>query len=190
MHPYIPHLLIDIGSAHRLPKETDDFGSYQSFEEEIEEIEHWLMAEELPHTFGYYCGLEASAFPPPNQLSNKDMMTVCKAFDQMLFSWNMSIDLPKKLPARLKYSFRVATLNEKTAIVNSGILHFDYCTGSAPDCVFKQYCPCLKIWNSPVVDYSKWNKVSPEEMPDNKPDDNTTTKPFYDLDDPLSDLPF
>ena len=187
MHPYIPRLLADIAAAHR-PKtnKPDEAPTAQTFEEEMEEIENWMAGEEAPHTFGYWCGLEASQFPPPEQLSNKDMVTVCKAFDRMMYSWNLSIDLPKKLPNRLKYSFRVDTLNKKTAIVNSGFAGFDYCTGYALDCVFKQYCPCLKIWNSPVKDYSKRSHESPNETPKNKPDD----KRFYDPDDPLNDLPF
>jgi len=41
----------------------------------------------------------------------------------------------------------VDTLNQKTSIVNSGTVGFDYCSGHDPDCVFKEYCPCIKIWN-------------------------------------------
>lgn len=26
-------------------------------------------------------------------------------------------------------------------------MRFDFCTGYSPDCVFKEHCPCLKIWN-------------------------------------------
>jgi len=181
MHPYIPHLLADIAAAHRLQTEIlPAVSSRQAFEEEMEEIERWIAGEEAPHTFGYWCGLEASGFPPPEQLSNQDMLTVCKAFDYMLYSWNLSIDLPEKLPDYLQYRFRVNTLNEKTAIVNSGMMHFDYCTGYAPDCVFKAYCPYLEIWNNPVDD----------DMADMPPDELPNDNRKIDKDDSDFDLPF
>ncbi len=38
----------------------------------------------------------------------------------------------------------------ETNIVNSGSMSFDFCSGYAPDCEFKEYCPCLEIWNEPL----------------------------------------
>ena len=64
-----------------------------------------------------------------------------------MFSWNLDADFPKTLPPALYYNFLINTLNEKTTIPNSGFMTFDYCSGYAPDCVFKEYCPCLKFWN-------------------------------------------
>lgn len=153
MHPYLPHLLSDILAANRteIPKVTVE---KISFEEEMEDIERWLEQEErwleqeeAEHTFGYYCGLEAFSFPPANQLTKKEMKLVIKAFLHMMFTWNSGIEMPENFPIALKYSFLVNTLNEKTAIVNSGFMTFDYCSGYAPDCVFKEYCSCLKYYN-------------------------------------------
>ena len=166
MHPYLPHLLSDIEMAHRteIPKEPE---RKISFEEEMEEIEKWLEGDEPDHTFGYYCGLDADNFPPQEQLTKKDMKEVCKAFRHMMFTWNLDIELPKNFPTALQYSFLIKTLHEKTGIVNSGFVSFDYCTGNAPDCVFKEYCMCLKYYND----------FSAEDM------DNTTS-------DDSDDLPF
>jgi hypothetical protein len=145
MHPYIPHLLADITAAHRteLPHPKNP----KTIEEELEEIERWVEGEEPRHTFGYYCGLNAEEFPPAAQLTKKEMKLVCKAFRQMMFTWNLSIDLPDRLPLPIAYKMMVATLSSKTEIVNSGFMSFDFCTGYAPDCVFKEYCTCLKYWN-------------------------------------------
>jgi len=66
----------------------------------------------------------------------------------MMFTWNHHADFPKSLPAEITYSMLVNTLNEKTFIPKDGFVGFDYCTGYAPDCIFKEYCPCLKFWNS------------------------------------------
>ncbi len=149
MHPYLPHLLNDITSAHRqeIPAEQKQ---PKTFEEEMEEIEKWVEGEEPAHTFGYYCGLDAINFPPPKQLTDAEMKLVITAFGQMMFSWNLDIDLPESLPLAIVYTMTIDTLNTKTEIANSGMMSFDFCTGYAPGCVFKEYCPCLEIWNTPI----------------------------------------
>lgn len=141
MHPYIPHLLEDIAKAYRRnPLEV--FSNSQTLEEHFEEIENWI-ANEPQNTFGDYCGLKVEDFPPADQLLEDDMVTVCKAFEKMMRSWNLDIDLPDKLPIAIAYSMTVETLNEKTAIVNHGFMTFDYCSGSPDGCAFKEYCPCI-----------------------------------------------
>lgn len=145
MHPYIPYLLEDIAAAHQ--PEIQHELSPKTFEEEMEEVEKWIAGEEPPHTFGYYCGLKQEQFPPPEQLSGEDMKLVCDAFQKMMFTYNLGIDLPENLPVAFAYKITVDTLNEKTDIPTIGMSHFDYCSGYAPDCIFKEYCPCLEFWN-------------------------------------------
>jgi hypothetical protein len=147
MHPYLPHLLSDITAACRTEIPLVEKRPI-SFEEEMEEIERWVEGEDPPHTFGYYCGLETIDFPPAEQLTNKEMKQINTAFGQMMFSWNLGIDLPDTLPVPMAYKMTVDTLDMKTGIVNSGMVSFDFCSGYAPDCVFKEHCPCLAIWNA------------------------------------------
>lgn len=139
-------VITDIAAAHRGEIHAEQ-KSPMSFEEEMEEIEKWVEGEEPVHTFGYYCGLEAINFPPPKQLTDEEMKQVITAFGQMMFSWKKVIDLPESLPLAIAYTMTIDTLNTKTEIVNSGMMSFDFCTGYAPDCIFKEYCPCLEIWN-------------------------------------------
>jgi hypothetical protein len=148
MHPYLPHLLSDIAAATRAEQPLH-FEAPQSFEEEMEEVERWVEGEEPAHTFGYWCGLQVEQFPPAHQFTKSEQLLVCTAFDKLLSSWNLDISLPDNLPPEIRYAFMVNTLNEKTEIPRSGFMGFDFCTGYAPDCVFKEYCPCLKIWNKP-----------------------------------------
>ena len=145
MHPYIPHLLDDITAAYRAEIPEESSHTDVTFEEKIDEVEKLLQGEVPTHTFGYYCGLEAVNFPPPHQLTGDELKTVIKAFGHMMSSWNLDISLPEKLPLPIAYSMTVDTLDKKIPILNSGIMCFDYCTGYAPDCIFKEYCPCLKI---------------------------------------------
>ncbi|MFT3949937.1 MAG: hypothetical protein QM763_23430 [Agriterribacter sp.] len=148
MHRYLPYLLTDIAAAHRT--ETPEEILPQTLEEHFEEIERWVSGEEPEHSFGYYCGLDPENFPPAEQFTDEDMILVRKAFEKMMFTWDHGIYLPEKLPAAFAYTMIVDSLNRKTNIVNSGQVHFDFCTGYAPDCVFKEYCPCLEFWNDPA----------------------------------------
>ncbi|MEP6513854.1 MAG: hypothetical protein ABJA79_08290 [Parafilimonas sp.] len=146
MHPYIPHLLSDIAGAHCADMPEPMYP--KTIQEEFDEIERWVESEEPPHTFGCYCGLNNEQFPPAEQLTKKEIKIICKAFRQMMFSWNLGADLPKKLPAELYYSFLINTLNMKTNIVSSGFMTFEFCCSYPPDCPFKEHCMCLKFWNT------------------------------------------
>lgn len=124
-----------------------------------------MEGKEPDHSFGYYCGLNAINFPPPEQLNDAEIKEVLKAFGKMMFTWNLDISLPELLPLPIAYTMTVNTLNTKTDIVNSGMMGFDFCTGYAPDCIFKEYCPCLEIWNEEDTDDMDDIDSSSNELP-------------------------
>lgn len=148
MHPYLPHLLRDIAAAHRteLPEPVRP----KTFEEEMEEVERWLEGEEPLYNFGYYCGLQVEQFPPPEQLTNDEINLICKAFRQMMLTWNLCADLPEKLPLSRFYTLLISTLNLKTDIVCSGFMTFEFCQYYPPDCILKEYCTCREDLDTDV----------------------------------------
>jgi hypothetical protein len=109
------------------------------------EVERFV-SEDPSATFGDYCGLRASDFPPAEQLSEQDMQWVIDAFKIMSYTWNLDFSFPDTLPTPLYYTFMVETLDEETWIVNTGFFSFDYCTGNKEGCKFEAYCSCLKYW--------------------------------------------
>jgi hypothetical protein len=146
MHPYIPHLLSDIREAQRRNVLHVEEEAPPTIDEHLEAVERWIAGEEPEHTFGYYCGLERINFPHAEQLSDHDLIQVCHALQDLLSSWHAGIDLPEALPLPMKYQFMVGTLDEGFTVMNSGQVTFDYCSGYAPECSFKEYCPCLEFW--------------------------------------------
>ena len=144
-HPYIPFLLEDIKAAHR-SSAVAKLNEPKTIEKKLEKSERFV-SDEREHTLSYYCGLKPEDFPPVEQLSDRDMQKVCEAFNTMMDTWNLSVDLPENLPPSLAYQLTIGLLSKETFIPNCGTLHIDFCTGYAPDCELKQYCPCLKIWN-------------------------------------------
>ncbi len=150
MHPYIPHLIADIQTAHR--RKPGDENLPSSMEKNLEEIEAWVSGDMPEHTFGYHCGLKFENFPPPEQLTEKEMKLIRKEFEKMIDTWNVAIHLPEKLPVEFAYKLMVNILEREITIFNSGCMNIDFCTGYAPDCDLQEYCPCLEIWNTPIVD--------------------------------------
>lgn len=157
MHPYFKHLLEDISEAHCAePAAKNSYN--ESLEKHLDDVERWVAGDLNEHTFGYYCGLKPEDFPPAEQLTNEEITIINKAFVRMLSTYNHDICLPEKLPAKTAYPILVNTLNEKTFVPRDGMVSFDYCSGYPPDCIFKEHCSCLAIWNSlPESDTDMFN---------------------------------
>lgn len=146
MHPYIKHLLHDISNAKRCEGVNYNHSSPNSFVEEMQEIEKYISGEgEQP--LSYFTGLKKEHFPPREQLSENDMNIVLIAFDEMLETWNAFIDFPDNMPYSDRYNFlRNRILEEGFTPVKSGYIHFDFCTGYAPECAWGKYCYCRDAW--------------------------------------------
>ena len=141
MQSYINYLLEDICKACRPQESVSPTATTQTFEEHIAEVEAWL--ENKPEkTFGSYCGLDRTQFPPAEQLTSPQMESVCKAFKDLLFSWNLGADIPEKVPLAKTYSLLIGILDKEILIVTSGFYYFDFCTGNDEGCELGEYCPC------------------------------------------------
>jgi len=148
MEKYVRGLIEDILQARRPEKDmTEILKDETSIEKHFEEVEAWLGREQPEHVFSYYCDLTKEQFPNPEFLSKKQIWAIMKAFNELLFSYNMAMDIPKSVPLPVAYSYLICMLERKVQIVEYGFLHFDFCSGSPEGCEWKEYCPCIKIWN-------------------------------------------
>ncbi|MEO8150790.1 MAG: hypothetical protein ABI723_24370 [Bacteroidia bacterium] len=143
MQSYINYLLEDIANAQRPEHDESDVSTpkEETFEDYIAEVERWLEHEPV-HTFSYYCGLQKEQFPPAEQLNKKQLNQIIRAFNQLLFSWNLGTAIPEKIPPAKYYSLLISVLDEKTEIVNSGFMTFEFCNYDPPSCPFQEYCDC------------------------------------------------
>tara|TARA_R110002124_G_scaffold172942_2_gene340501 strand:+ start:6415 stop:6855 length:441 start_codon:yes stop_codon:yes gene_type:complete len=144
MPSYLSHLLADIRAAHRTdsPEEKPEL---TSLEEHFREIDRWVSGD-AEHTLGYYCGLDAKSFPPPDQLRDEDIKKICDVFAAMLNSWSFDLDIPDELPLQRKYQLMIGLLNHECTPLNAGRYVFDFCSGYAPGCELKEFCRCLEFW--------------------------------------------
>ncbi len=144
MHPYLPHLLADIIAAHQR-KDSNPEQTSTSLDEHFREIDRYISGDS-EQTLRYYCGLDPADFPPVGEFSEEEIKQLCHAFEEMLDSWNVSVDWPENLPWDKRYGMTVALLNREFTPMNFGMVVFDFCTGYAPECELGEYCKCLEYW--------------------------------------------
>lgn len=142
MHPYFKHLIEDIRAAHCIQPSDNIYGNACNVAENPDSFSF------SQHTFGYYCGLQPENFPPAAQFCAEEIKMVNKAFKNMMATYHCTVNLPENLPAAMEYSILVDTLHKKITQPGNGPVRFDCCSGFPPDCVFKEHCSCLNIWNS------------------------------------------
>ncbi|KQS88833.1 hypothetical protein [Chryseobacterium sp. Leaf394] len=156
MREIVSYLINDILNAHH-DNGFEVEETVQTIEQHFDDVEKYLNGMSSNLTFGEYCGIESKYFPPADYFSEEELSLICKEFEKMMYTWNLAYDYPEKLPISLIYNALIETLDTQTTIVSSGMIHFDFCTGYAPECVWKEYCPCLEIWNRDD-DYENYNK--------------------------------
>jgi hypothetical protein len=145
MQNYLNQLLTDIRAAQRPEETTFQFES-QPIEDHFAEVEAWLAGElEDAHPFGWHCGLEAGQFPPAEQLTDVQMNDLVQALDQLLFSWNITTNLPNGIPIATAYRLLVGVLDSQVSIVTTGFIGLEFCDYEPETCPFGDgFCQCLK----------------------------------------------
>jgi hypothetical protein len=142
MQSYLSHLLGDIADACR--QEQPPPSSSASMEEYLDEAERWLESDPQ-FTFAYYCGLTKEQFPPARLLSEIQMEEICTAFNKLLFTWNIGVDIPDHLPVSKRYTLLVTVLDEKVDIQDAGFIDIEFCNDDPPTCPLNEYCTCKEF---------------------------------------------
>ncbi|MFL5747272.1 MAG: hypothetical protein ACJ751_21540 [Niastella sp.] len=168
MQSYINHLLADITEACREQQPEAYSGAagendLESIERYFEEVERWLE-HEPEHDFSYYCGLQIEQFPPVEQLTNEQMEAVSLAFEKLLFTWNIGVEMPEKLPVSRKYTLLVSVLEKKVAIVENGFETVEFCSYDPPSCPFDEWCTCKELGLKDQYDDDQ-EDVDPDSIP-------------------------
>jgi hypothetical protein len=73
------------------------------------------------------------------------------AFQEFLETWHIQYHFPEHVPTSISYPLMVSLLNKEAWYLPGGYICYDFCTGYAPECDLKEYCPCLRIWESEKV---------------------------------------
>ena len=147
MMSYTEFLIEDIKKAHRSASADADKAMPSSFEMEMEAVENWVAGTDPPSSLAQHTGLSIEQFPAADQLSKEEILAIIDAFHKMLLSWNMQADFPSNLPPERAYPLMIGLLKKEAWFLPGGMLHYDFCTGYAPECELQEYCPCRKHWD-------------------------------------------
>jgi len=148
MKTYITQLLADIQSAHRPDSVDNHVEAPVTFEEEMEVVDNYTSGTNIPPSLSLQCGLSKEQFPPTDKLTDTEVHTIIDAFQEMLSTWHINADFPSGVPDDRAYPLLIGLLDEEAWYFPGGMLHFDFCTGYAPECELKEYCPCLEYWKT------------------------------------------
>jgi len=145
MEKYLQQLFSDLRSAHR-SKDSDSIPPTMTLEDEFSEIENWLSEGVDPNTLplGKICGVEKSQFPPVEKLNSNQIEQICTEIDQLLFSWNITLNLPNSLPIQTAYKFHLQCFEEQIMIVDFGNVGFSFCNEAPEECIFGEHCSCIE----------------------------------------------
>jgi len=146
MKTYTTFLLEDIKNAHRPDLGNADSELEMTFEEKMEAVEDYVTGRNIPPSLAQRCGLTPDQFPPLDSFNENELRMIIDAFQEMLFTWNIAADFPTNFPLDRAYPLLINMLNEEAWYMSGGMLHFDFCTGYAPDCELKEYCACKEYW--------------------------------------------
>jgi hypothetical protein len=146
MNRYSSQLISDIKNAWRPKSLNVGYEHAVTIEEELEIVDNYTSGTNIPACLSRKCGLTIEQFPPIEALSEEEIKLIIEEFKAMLFSWHISADLPENVPLERAYTLLINILNEEAWFFPTGMLHYDFCTGYAPDCELKEYCPCKENW--------------------------------------------
>jgi hypothetical protein len=141
----------DINIMHDLPENVEttdeelermDEKSEEDLVAHLDEVEKYLSGEGM-QTLSEITQLFREQFPPKNKLTEIQKIAIIEAYLDMLYSYNITLDFPEKLPINMQYELVVDSLEEEVFVLEYGFTGIDYCTGNPEGCKLKQYCPCL-----------------------------------------------
>jgi len=90
---------------------------------------------------------EKTYFPPAEELSEKDLISVTEAIEEFLETNGILVELFPKVPPLTKYRYIVEEVLPESVpaeIPESGAVHFTGCTGWCEKCIQKEYCEAWK----------------------------------------------
>lgn len=146
MQLYLQQLLEDLQAAHKpetdfvTPALTEDEG----IEAHFAEVERYLSGE-YDQRIGDVLELIPEQFPPAERLTIEQMQQVAKAFTALLFSWNITTDLPDELPIEVTYPLLITALDKKVYLIDGGFVTIEFCSYAPWDCPFGEVCKCKDI---------------------------------------------
>lgn len=165
MQEYILQLLEDMLSAERPqrePFEGKENNKIDNLEKHFEDVERYLSGD-YEQKISTIIGFTNEQFPPIDKLTDNQILSIVEGFDKLLYSYNISTDLPDGLAIETAYSLLVSTLEKEVFIgEGDGFFMIEFCQYDIAKCPFGDLCSC-----------KEFEKYHNERSEDKKSDEET-----------------
>lgn len=143
MEKYLAQLIEDLRAKHKPPAEPTPptFGDDFDPDELFEDVERY-MSGAYEQRIGDVLDLFPEQFPPAERLSPQQMLQLVQAYHDLLFSWNISTDLPEGLSIQTAYRLLVSTLEREVYLSEDGFVTIEFCTYDSENCPYAEVCRC------------------------------------------------
>ena len=144
MERYITQLIEDLQARHKPDAELPAPSSFKEIDDPGDlfmEVERFLSGQH-EQCIGEVLDLIPEQFPPVDRLTLEQLSRLVQAFDHLLFSWNISTDLPEDFPASAAYPLLVSTLDREVYLADDGFVTIEFCTYDSPTCPYAATCRC------------------------------------------------
>ena len=167
MNQYILQLLEDMLMAQR--PDNDRIAEYsidsdENLERHFEDVERYLSGD-FQQTIASVIGFDEVQFPPVEKLTGEQMKLVVDGFDKLLFSFNITTDLPDVVPIEIAYKLLVGALQREIYVGDGdGFVTIEFCHYEPADCPYgKEFCRCM-AFDKDVDDMNSF-KTDDGELP-------------------------
>ena len=143
MQRYVDQLIRDLTDAQRRSSHVEPSRKNDSPEDTFQVIDQFLnLSVTIP--FSEHCGIRSEQFPPYDRLTRTQANDILKGIKALIFSWDISLDLPANLPHERIYSLYRQLFDEKIGIIEGMHTSYDYCEQDSTHCPYgSKYCGCL-----------------------------------------------
>lgn len=144
MEKYIAQLIEDLLAAQRIEIEPKN-NVIEDIEAHFADIERYVSGDydqRISDVIGFY----EEQFPPIERLNHTQMKAVADAYEQLLNSYGIALDLPNELPIEKRYQLVISTISREVYIGDSGCITLEFCHYDPTDCPLgEEYCRCKDL---------------------------------------------
>jgi hypothetical protein len=144
MDKYINQLIEDLLAAQRVEKVPHN-NQINDIEAHFADVERYVSGD-YDQKIGDVIGFYEEQFPPIERLNQAQMQAVAGAFEQLLNSYGVELDLPSELPIEKRYQLIISTINREVYIGDSGCVTLEFCHYDPTECPLgEEYCRCKDV---------------------------------------------
>ncbi len=146
MDRYIQQLAEDFREAAKNVPTSDEVRKRFNIEipEELEDFAYVeLYLRMPPQKLSNILGIEKITLPPPEKLSEEQILFLYEEMIRLLNAYNFYTDFPEGLSVEFRYRLLYEHWDRKHVFTGEGNVHIEFCVYAPDDCLYpEEFCRC------------------------------------------------